>query len=86
MMKNIISSNLYEGRSKDILSARDKVLNEWNMFPIIANCLEKVTISEEIKQVTINPLQPSKFDTYLTRYKLLFYSKMPYSIVRYFNF
>jgi hypothetical protein len=85
-MKNIISSNLYDGRIKDILSARNKVLNEWNMFPIIANCLEKVTISEEIKQVTINPLQPSKFDTYLTRYKLLFYSKMPYSIVRYFNF
>lgn len=85
-MKEIISSDLYNERKDDIINARNKVLDDWNTFPIIANCLDTIETSEEYRQMTIKPLLLSKSVLFLARCKHLFYTKFPYSIVRQFDF
>lgn len=82
-MKNIISSNLYDERIEDLLSARNKVLYEWNMFPIIASCLDKVRVSDKYKHAIIKPLKISRLNGYFYYFREKLFSNLPYGIVSY---
>lgn len=82
-MKKIVSSNLFEERTADIIKARNKVLQEWNMFPIIASCLDQIDVSDTYKSQTIEPLfaPANRFN----RIRQILYTKAPYSIIKMLN-
>ena len=85
-MEEIVRDNIYEGKINDIISGRNKVLQDWNMFALIAKCLDKIELLDEAKEVTIEPLSLSRLSSYFNRFKQHFYSTAPYSIVRIVNF
>ena len=82
-MKEIVSFNLFQERTDDIINARNKVLQEWNMFPIIASCLDKINVSDNYKSQMIEPLfvHANRFN----HIKQILYTKAPYSIIKMLN-
>lgn len=85
-IKEIIAEDLYEDRIDDVVRARNKVLQNWNTFSIIADCLDNIKLSNSIREVTINPLLLSRFSSFCFNLKQRFYANAPYSIVKQFSF
>ncbi len=84
-MKEIISQDLYKDRMEDMINARNKVLQKWNTFSIIAECLDQVMTTKNFRNISINPMLQSKTSLYFTRFKQVLYSKFPYPIVKHIN-
>jgi Glycosyltransferase family 10 (fucosyltransferase). len=81
-IKEIVSQDLYKERLEELNNARNKVLQKWNTFSIIANCLDKLEISDKEIRKTINPLRISGFDKYFYSLRGKYYSYLPYCLLR----
>jgi len=63
IIKSGIHNKIYENRFDDILDAKQKVLNEHNIFPMLTQICDNMDISKPKKEITIKH-EMSYFDFY----------------------
>lgn len=60
IIERVIGSQLYEQSVEDIMIAREKVLNKYNLFPMICEFCSNLSINEKSKPITLFPMSSER--------------------------